>query len=180
VPRILVGFVIVVAFIAIVRSQGTEPQVVPSVDLKRYQGKWYEIARFPNRFQDQCIGNVAASYTLRKDGRITVVNECKLKDGSTDRAEGIARLADPDGPNSKLKVRFAPGFLSFLPFVWGDYWILDLAADYSYVLVGDPGRKYLWILARSPQIPENTYRHLVDKARGQGFAVERLVKTKQE
>jgi len=180
VQRFFLGIIFIAALTAVAHAETKDPQVVPSVDLKRYQGKWYEIARFPNRFQEHCTGNVAASYSLRKDGRITVINECKIKDGTTDRAEGIARLADPKGPNSKLKVRFAPAFLSFLPFVWGDYWIIDLAPDYSYVLVGDPGRKYLWILARTPQIPESTYKQLVEKARQQGFAADRLVKTKQE
>ena len=178
--RFFLAIMLILAFGGISRAQSKELRVVPTVDLQRYQGKWYEIARLPNRFQQQCVGNVAASYTLRKDGRITVVNECKLKDGSTDRAEGIARLADPKGSSSKLKVRFAPAFLSFLPFVWGDYWIIDLAPDYSYVLVGDPARKYFWILARTPQIPESTYKQLVEKARAQGFAVARLVKTRQE
>jgi len=180
VERFFLAILLIFAFSGIIPGQSKEPRVVPSVDLQRYQGKWYEIARFPNRFQQQCVGNVAATYTLRKDGKITVINECKLKDGATDRAEGIARLADPKGPNSKLKVRFAPSFLSFLPFVWGDYWILDLAPDYSHVMVGDPGRKYFWILSRTPQIPETTYKQLVEKARAQGFAVDRLVRTKQD
>jgi len=170
---------LIFAFIQVAFAEAGELAVVPSVDLQRYQGKWYEIARLPNRFQKQCVGNVSASYTLREDGKIAVVNECKLEDGGTDRAEGVARVADPKGPNSKLKVRFAPAFLSFLPFVWGDYWIIDLAPDYSYVLVGDPARKYLWILARTPEIPESTYKQLIEKARTQGFAVDRLVKTRQ-
>ena len=178
--RFFLASILIFAFIAIMHAEGKELQVVPAVDLPRYQGKWYEIARLPNRFQQQCVGNVAASYTLRQDGRITVINECRLRDGSTDRAEGVARVADSKGPNSKLKVRFAPAFLSFLPFVWGDYWILDLAPDYSYVLVGDPGRKYFWILARTPQISERTYEQLVEKARAQGFAVDRLIRTRQD
>jgi len=178
--RFLLVMMMIFGFVATARAQTKELTVVPSVDLQRYQGKWYEIARLPNRFQEQCVGNVVASYTLRQDGKITVINECKLVDGSTDRAEGIARLADSSGPNSKLKVRFAPAFLSFLPFVWGDYWIIELASDYSYVLVGDPGRKYLWILARSSQIPDSTYQQLVEKARAQGFTVDRLVRTKQD
>ena len=113
------------------------------VDLARYAGHWYEIARLPNRFQEQCAGDVAATYTPRPDGRVTVVNECRKADGQTTRAEGVARRADEKGPASRLKVRFAPAVLSFLPFVWGDYWILELDREYGYAVVGDPSRKYL-------------------------------------
>ncbi len=152
--------------------------VVPSVDLDRYQGTWYEIARLPNGFQKKCVCCVTASYAVTAPGRISVVNECRLADGRISRAEGVAKVADPKGPTSKLKVRFAPRILSFLPFVWGDYWILDLADDYSYALVGDPGRKYLWILARQPTLADETYQALVRKAASQGFAAERLERTR--
>src|SRR5512144_1930437 len=82
------------------------------VDLARYTGRWYEIARLPNRFQDQCAGDVAATYTLRPDGRVKVVNECRSRDGQITRAEGVAKRADEKGPASRLKVRFAPAWLS--------------------------------------------------------------------
>ena len=165
---------------AVSNAQPKKLDVVPSVDLSRYAGKWYEIARLPNRFQDHCTGEVSATYTIQKDGRIRVLNACRIKDGTMDSAEGIARLATEGGPNSKLKVRFAPGFLSFLPFVWGDYWILQLAPDYSHTVVGDPGRKYLWILAREPKIEESVYKQLVAKAGADGFDVSRLLRTKQQ
>jgi len=149
------------------------------VDLARYAGRWYEIARLPNRFQDQCAGDVAATYTLEPDGRVTIVNECRRKDGRTARAEGVARLADEKGPASRLKVRFAPAFLSFLPFVWGDYWILELDHDYRHALVGDPARKYLWILSRSPEMDAATYESLTAAAGRLGFDTARLVPTPQ-
>jgi apolipoprotein D and lipocalin family protein len=149
------------------------------VDLDRYAGRWYEIARLPNRFQEQCVGDVAASYTLRPDGRVTVVNECRRRDGTLTRAEGVARRAEAKGPASRLKVRFAPVFLSFLPFVWGDYWIVELDRDYRYAVVGDPSRKYLWILSRRPEMDEDTYASLVDRARGLGFDASRLLRTPQ-
>ena len=107
---------------------------------------------------------MAATYTLRPDGRVTVVNECRRKDGQTTRVEGEARRADEKGPASRLKVRFAPAWMSFLPFVWGDYWIVELDRDYRYAVVGDPARKYLWILSRSPR---DGHRHL-RVARGHG------------
>jgi apolipoprotein D and lipocalin family protein len=149
------------------------------VDLARYAGRWYEIARLPNRFQEQCAGDVAATYTPRADGRVAVVNECRRKDGQLVRVEGVARRADDKGPASRLKVRFAPAWLSFVPLVWGDYWIVELDRDYQHAVVGDPARKYLWILSRTPELDNSTYAALVDAARGLGFDVTRLVRTAQ-
>ena len=148
------------------------------VEPARYVGRWYEIARLPNRFQEQCTGDVAATYTRRDDGRITVVNECRTKDG-VERVEGIARRADPQGPASRLKVRFAPAWLSFLPWVWGDYWILELDREYRTALVGEPSRKYLWILARTPVMDQAAYDGLVARAAQLGFDTSRLVRTPQ-
>jgi len=160
-------------------GKGKEPlRVVESVDLTRYAGRWYEVARLPNRFEEKCAGDVTAEYTLRDDGRLKVVNRCRKKDGRMTQAEGVARLADKRGANSRLKVRFAPSFLSVLPFVWGDYQIMELAPDYSHALVGDPDRKYLWILSRTPQIDEGTFRKLAESARSQGFDVSRLILTR--
>jgi apolipoprotein D and lipocalin family protein len=149
------------------------------VDLARYAGRWYEIARLPNRFQEQCAGDVAASYMLSPDGRVTVRNECRRKDGSTTRADGVARRADDNGPASRLKVRFAPAWLSFLPLVWGDYWIVELDRDYRHALVGEPSRKYLWILSRTPVMDDATYDSLVAVAARLGFDTARLARTPQ-
>ncbi|HET9530610.1 MAG TPA: lipocalin family protein [Blastocatellia bacterium] len=154
-------------------------EVVPSVDLARYVGKWYEIARLPNKFQNKCAGEVMATYSQLEGGELKVVNECRLKDGQIDRAEGKARLADKDGPNSKLEVRFAPAWLGWLPMVWGDYWIIDLAPDYSYSVVGTPDRKYLWILSRTPEMDEAVYKRIVEQTAARGFDVSRLIKTRQ-
>ena len=148
------------------------------VEPTRYMGRWYEIARLPNRFQEQCTGDVAATYTLRDDGRIDVVNECRTTDG-VDRAAGIARRADAQGPASRLKVRFAPAWLSFLPWVWGDYWILELDREYRAALVGEPSRKYLWILSRTPVMDQATYDGLVARAAHLGFDTSRLARTRQ-
>lgn len=154
-------------------SQGA---VVPvdSVDLDRYAGRWYEVARFPNSFQSDCAGETVAEYERLTSGQIRVVNQCRQADGTMKRAEGRAKLADRDGPTSKLKVRFAPAFLSFLPLVWGKYWVLDLTEDYSAALVGDPGRKYLWVLSRTPVMTDSIYRRMVATAERQGFDVRRL------
>lgn len=154
-------------------------QVVPSVDLSRYSGKWFEIARLPNSFQKKCAGEVTANYTIGSDGRIEVVNRCRKVNGEITEAKGTARRADQHKPNSMLKVRFAPSFLSFLPFVWGDYQIISLADDYSHAMVGTPDRKYLWILARAPQLDTAAYEQLVGEAKEQGFDVSQLQKTRQ-
>ncbi len=151
----LMGLTVVLAFAAAAQEQADRPlTVVPSVDLNRYMGRWYEIARYPNSFQRQCVGDVTATYSLLDDGQIKVVNRCRKENGEYSEVEGRAKRAGDDEPNTKLKVRFAPAFLSFLPFVWGDYWIILLAPDYSYVVIGEPDRKYLWILSRMPVMDE--------------------------
>lgn len=154
-------------------------RVVPSVDLTRYTGLWYEIARLPNRFQKKCATDVTAHYTLRTDGKISVLNQCRLEDGTLIKAAGVARPAGKGMPTSMLKVRFAPAILSFIPQVWGDYQILALSSDYRYAVVGAPNRSYLWILSRSPEMDPDTFRKLVEECRQEGFNVDRLQRTPQ-
>ena len=162
----------------VARAQTPTPvRTVPFVDLDRYAGNWFEIARFPNRFQRQCTGDVGASYSRRADGRVDVINRCRTAEGQTE-ALGIARIVDGQ-TFARLKVRFAPAWLSFLPAVWGDYWIVGLAPDYSWAVVGDPGREYLWILARAPQLDAESTALARAAARVNGFDVERLVPTPQ-
>ena len=151
-------------------------RTVDAVDIERYVGVWFEIARYPNSFQDKCAGDVAATYSRRSDGRIDVINRCRAADGSVTEAKGIARVVD-SRTFAKLKVRFAPGWLSFLPFVWGDYWILGLADDYNWAVVGSPDRKYLWILARKADLSADAYAAALAAVRANGFETERLVKT---
>ncbi len=153
--------------------------VVPTVDLTKYSGVWYEIARLPNPFEGKCAGDISATYSVLNKNRLKVVNRCRKKSGQFTEAVGEARLASRSGPNSRLKVRFAPSFLSFIPFVWGDYQIIELAPDYSYALVGEPGRRYLWILSRAPRMDEAVYQRLVERAVGQGFDVRQMIKTEQ-
>ena len=149
---------------------------VPTLDLQRYTGTWYEIARLPNPFQRKCARSVVVRYGLREGGRLDVLNECAEADGRIRRASGVARLADPQGPPSKLKVRFAPAILSFIPSVWGDYWVLDLAPDYSYAVVGEPKGRYLWILSRSPRMPEPLYAEILGRA-ARFYDISRVVRT---
>jgi apolipoprotein D and lipocalin family protein len=164
------------AILRTVPVQGANSQpplkVVPSVDLARYAGKWYETARLPNRFQRDCATNTTATYTLRPDGKITVVNECRKAGGYLKSAKGTARVADPKGPNTKLKVSF------FWPFS-GNYWIIDLDPEYRWVVVGEPGRDYLWILSREPRMNDTLYDQIIERVQQQGFEVGRLMKTAQ-
>ena len=153
-------------------------QVVPSVDLIQYSGIWYEIARLPNRFQRQCVSDVTATYTLLDDGEIKVVNTCMNEDGEMESVEGRARRKSEEEPNSKLEVRFAPAFLSFLPFVWGNYWIIDLDPEYTYAVVGEPDREYLWILARSPTMNPHVYEKILERLKDQSYDISRLMKTR--
>lgn len=154
-------------------------QVVPSVDIVRYCGMWYEIARLPNRFQKDCVSDVTATYTLLDDGTVRVVNRCRKANGETSEAEGKARRKSEAEPSSKLEVRFAPAFLSIFPFVWGNYWIIDLAPDYSYAVIGEPSREYLWILSRTPALSSEVYGAILERIRGQGYDPSALVMTQQ-
>jgi len=177
---ILASILLVLPALASAIAQKEEPlRVVPAMDLERYAGKWYEIARFPNRFQKRCAGEVTAEYTLQPDGKITVLNRCRLADGGYIQAKGLAKTVGKGRPNSVLKVRFAPAFLSFIPQVWGDYQVLALSPDYQWAVIGDPARKYLWILSRTPRLDDATYNRAVAEATSQGFETARLEKTRQ-
>jgi apolipoprotein D and lipocalin family protein len=152
---------------------------VPSLELERYAGRWFEIARYPQFFQRNCARNVTAEYTLRDDGRIRVVNRCLREDGREIDARGEARRADPAGPASRLEVRFAPRWLSALPFVWADYWVIALDPEYRWAVVGSPSRKYLWILSRTPQLDETTYDRILESIGFQGYDPAGLTRTQQ-
>jgi apolipoprotein D and lipocalin family protein len=147
-----------------------ELQTVPHVDLARYLGTWYEIANFPQSFQRGCTATTA-TYTLRDDGQIDVVNRCRKgsPDGPEKGARGRARIVDATS-NAKLEVSF------FRPF-WGDYWIIDLGDDYEYAVVGHPGRDYLWILSRTPTMKADVYDAIVQRLAAQGYETNRLVRT---
>lgn len=159
-------------------AMAREPlDLVDSLDLERYQGRWYEIARLPNRFQDQCAGEVTAEYELLDDSRVRVTNRCRRADGSWSEVEGIARRDASDGRDAALEVRFAPRWLSFLPFVWGDYRVMALDENYRHALVGSDDRDFLWILSRRPTLPDDAFDELVERARRQGFDTDRLQRT---
>lgn len=156
-------------------------KTVPSVDLRKYCGVWYEIARLPNRFQKDCVGDVTAEYTLQQDEKIKVVNRCRAAGKPKPKeAEGVARTADEHkGSNSVLEVRFAPAILSFLSSVWGDYRIIALDDNYRYALVGSNDRKYLWILSRTKTLEDAVYKRLLATAVERGFSVDQMIRTRQ-
>jgi apolipoprotein D and lipocalin family protein len=143
---------------------------VAQVDLNKYAGTWYEIASFPQRFQKGCY-NTTATYSLSEKGYVIVENRC-LKDNSPDSESYIKGKAFvvPGTGNAQLKVQF------FWPFR-GKYWIIDLAEDYSYAVVGHPNKKYLWILSRTQDMPENIYNDILLKISIMGFDTTRLVRT---
>lgn len=153
-------------------------QPVAEVDLARYAGTWYEQARLPMYFQRNCMADTTARYELNADGTVAVVNRCRRADGSVLQAEAVARTVG--GRSSTLEVRFAPGWLSWLPLAWGDYWVIALdEPGYQWAMVGAPGADYLWILSRAPQLDPATRDRLVAQARAMGYPVDRLVMTPQ-
>ena len=157
-------------------AQGAALATIEALDVPRYEGTWYEIAKFPNRFQSQCVADTQARYSLQDDGTVRVLNRCRVAGGAMDEAVGTAR--QQGGPTSpKLKVRFAPAWLSWLPAVWGDYWVVDLDADYQLSAVSEPKREYLWILSRTPQVDPARYDALLQRLAAQGLDIARLERT---
>jgi apolipoprotein D and lipocalin family protein len=147
--------------------------VVGALDLDRYLGRWHEIARYPNYFERMCASEVTAEYSRNADGTLKVVNACLDDTGKQVRAEGVARIV---APPAKLEVRFAPAWLSWLPLVWADYWVIDIADDYSYAVVSEPGRDYLWILGRDPLMSDARYEAILSRLAKLGFDPARLVR----
>lgn len=144
-----------------------EVTTVPHVDLDRYLGKWFEVASIPQSFQRQCTGNTTAEYSKAESGRIRVVNSCETADGTRSVAEGRAKVVDQQS-NAKLKVTFVR-VVDWIFAFGGDYWIIDLAPDYSYALVGDPSAKYAWILSRTPTLSVELYERAEEKFRAEGY-----------
>jgi len=146
--------------------------VVNDLDINRYLGTWYEIARYDHRFERGLAG-VTASYSFREDGKIKVVNTGfkETIDGKKSVAVGKAKIPNPDIP-SKLKV-------SFFWFFYGDYFVLDLDENYQWALIGSSSDNYLWILSRTPQIEESLYKELLAKLTNRGYDVNKLIKVQQ-
>lgn len=156
-------------------SAATLPnQPVSTLDLDRYAGQWHEIAHLPMFFQRKCLDAVTASYTPMPDGTIRVHNSCRTSRG-TQTVDGVARIVD--GQPAAFKVRFAPAWLGWLPRAWADYWVIDVAPDYQWAVVGSPSREYLWVLARRPDMHRALFERILDRARRRGYDVGKLVLT---
>jgi apolipoprotein D and lipocalin family protein len=151
-------------------------QTIERLDVARYLGTWYEIAKYPNRFQRQCVADTRALYRLRDDGQLDVVNRCRQANGEMAEAVGRARqIGAADSP--KLEVRFAPAWLSWLPMVWGNYWVIDLDPGYRLAAVSEPSREFLWILSRTPTVDAVAYQALQGRLQAKGFDLSKLERT---
>lgn len=179
-------------------AQNLDPAKQPlaslaSVDLDRYQGVWHQIALYPNRFQKSCASNTRATYSPLPSGLVKVTNQCRGQDGKEMQAEGFARpaatatLSQATNTNSsagallspaQLQVRFAPEWLSWLPMVWGNYWVIQLAPDYRYAVVGEPQREFLWVLAREQQLASADWATIESRLKEQGYDPSKLVREK--
>jgi apolipoprotein D and lipocalin family protein len=167
---VAVGLISAVAGLVLANS---EPplETVRHVDLNRYVGRWFEISRYPNRFERKCDHDVTAEYSIKKDGTVRVVNACISPTGKIKQSEGTAKIVDAS-TNAKLKVTF------FWPF-YGNYWIIALGDEYEYAVVGEPSRDYLWILSRSPVMQDSVYQHILRQLTDKGYDPRKLVRTNQ-
>lgn len=150
------------------RDQSIPLNTVDKVDLNKYIGRWFEAYRLPNWFEDNDCNTVTAEYSIKENGDIRVLNSCYKLADQVNKADGVAYVADKT-TNAKLKVSF------FRPF-YGDYWIVDLAPDYSWALIGEGSGKYFWILTRDQKLSPETERMLLDRAKKLGYMTDRLIK----
>jgi len=159
-------------------DSGSDLPTVASVDLSRYAGTWYEIARLPMWFQRHCVDSKAI-YSSRPDGAVGVHNECVTDTGKVEQAEGVATVVDAK-TNARLRVVFDNWFAQLVGSSHeGNYWILALEPDYRIAMVGTPDRRFLWILSRTPQLDEAMYRHLVERAQQLGYPVSDLIRAQR-
>jgi apolipoprotein D and lipocalin family protein len=149
-----------VAFASCKTAEHAPLPTVASLDVQRYLGTWYQQALIPNRFQAQCVSDTRATYTRNGDG-LVVFNQCRRADGQMEEAQGVAKIVDGSN-NAKLRVSF------FRPF-YGNYWVLALDADYQWVLVGEPGREYGWVLSRTAKLDDAVFNQILDRAVALGY-----------
>lgn len=167
--KIIILFLIAIIFANLHVSEQeikTEPKVVKHVDLKKYVGLWYEIAKIPNRFQKHCKSGTTAQYRLLDNGKIEVINSCIDENGEKDEAEGIAKIVDLK-TNARLEVSFVS--ILGINLFWGDYWIIGLDSNYEYAIIGTPNRKYGWILSRTPKLSEEKLNAAFEVLNEQGY-----------
>ncbi len=158
-------------------SHTHELTTVEHLDLQRYLGTWYEIARKPMWAEDTAASDITATYSLNEDGSVKVLNRCFDEDGEFEDSEG--RATPVDGDNARLEVSFMPQGLRWVPFTKGDYWVMKLDPGYNFSLVGTPDRKYLWLLARDAHPAEATVQEYLQHAASQGFDLSDLIRPAQ-
>ncbi|RXQ95791.1 lipocalin [Ancylomarina salipaludis] len=172
---IIVVILIGIAFTGCKTQKGmVDNTVVRELDINRYLGTWYEIARFDHRFERGLVG-VTANYSMRDDGKIQVINSGYKNrlDGAFSEAIGKAKIPDPENEPAKLKV-------SFFLFFYGDYFVLELDDDYQWAIIGSSSDKYLWILSRTPQIDKDLYTALLENLKRRGYDISKLLKVEQQ
>jgi len=178
--KIAVGGVVLIGLGAATLAYAqTKPlQTVDKVQLDRYLGVWYEIARKPMYFENKCSRDITATYTLNENGNVSVTNRCLSKDGQLQQSIGEAFVQNAPF-NTKLKVSFLPEAIRWLSVARGDYWILKIDDDYQTVLIGEPRRKYMWVLSRSAQPDQAVVNEYLEYAKSVGYNLTDLIHTKQ-
>ncbi len=167
-----------------VENSDPAPKVtaVEHIDINRYAGKWYEIARLPMFFQRNCASDVTATYrleTTKSGGPATIMVDNRCRKANGEMIGSIGQAQPLSASNSQLQVTFLPTFLRWLPVGKAPYWILKIDEDYTTALVGNPEHKYLWLLSRTPQISDETYQNYIHEAQKQGFDTTKLIRTVQ-
>ena len=176
IKKAILGLLIAASAFSALAQDALAP--IPSLNVPRYMGTWYEIAKYPNFFQRKCISNTVAQYSTQPDGTVRVFNSCTQEDGKTIDATGQARQIG-DATSPKLEVRFAPAWMSFLPFVWGNYWVIDIDTDYQLVAVSEPKREYLWVLSRTPTVDAKAYDELLARLRSKSIDTSKIERSRQ-
>ena len=171
----LVLFFFLSCFCSVYGSSLYGIKTVENLNIGKYLGVWHQIALIPNYFQKDCVDETQAEYEVLSDDSITILNSCLSVDGKRLVAAGIGRATGEPRNFARLKVSFAPKWLAWIPFVWGDYWILSIDDQYNSVLIGSPDRKYLWILSRQKFIQKESFANYLEKAKKNGFDTSLLV-----
>ena len=173
--RQLVLFFFFSCFCYVYGQSLSDLETVENLNIGKYLGVWHQIALIPNYFQKNCVDDTQAEYQILSDDSITILNSCLLLDGEKLVAAGVGRATGEPRNFARLKVSFAPKWLAWIPFVWGDYWILSIDDQYNSVLIGSPDRRYLWILSRQKFIQKESFADYLEKAKKNGFDTSLLV-----
>ena len=173
--RQLVLFFFFSCFCSVHGQSLSEIETVGNLNIGKYLGVWHQIALIPNYFQKNCVDDTQAEYQILSDDSITILNSCLLLDGEKLVAAGVGRATGEPRNFARLRVSFAPKWLAWIPFVWGDYWILSIDYQYNSVLIGSPDRRYLWILSRQKFIQKESFADYLEKAKKNGFDTSLLV-----